>query len=69
MDKSVATRADLSALEKSTSENLNLLRQSMEDGFAELRRENRRDNKFTHRVGLGALLALFALVVKLVIGV
>ena len=69
MDKSVATRADLSALEKSTSENLNLLRQSMESGFAELRRENRRDNKFTHRVGLGVLLALFALVVKLVIGV
>ena len=58
MNKSVATREDL-----------NLLRQSMESGFAELRRENRRDNKFTHRVGLGVLLALFALVVKLVIGV
>ena len=65
MNKSVATREDL-----------NLLRQSMEAGFAELRREiadvrrdNRRDNKFTHRVGMGVLLALFALVVKLVIGV
>lgn len=65
MDKSVSTRADLSVLEKNMSEDVNLLRRSVESGFAELRR----DNKFTNRIGLGILVALFVFVAKFVSGV
>ena len=63
-DAKYVSQARLYEMDVATRADLNLLRQSMEAGFAELRREN----KFTNRIGMGVLLALFALVVKLVIG-
>ena len=74
MDKSVATRADLSMLEKSMSARMLSLEdrvdRKIESGFADLRRDNadlRRESKFTNRIGLGILVALFVFVAKFVI--
>ena len=44
----------------------------MEDGFAQSRAESaelRREIKFTNRIGIGLLAAIFILAAKLVIGV
>ena len=59
MDKEVATRGDLNMLENSMGGRMD----RMQSEIAELRREV----KFTNRVGLGMLVALFAFVAKFIV--
>ena len=68
LDKHVATRGDMAKLENRMRElraDMAKLEKRMEDGFAELRREI----KFNNRIGIGLLAAIFILAAKLVIGV
>ena len=83
LDKHVATRGDMAKLENRMREDIAELRaeiredmakleKRMEDGFAQSRAESaelRREIKFTNRIGIGLLAAIFILAAKLVIGV
>ena len=72
LDKHVATRGDIAELRAEIREDMAKLEKRMEDGFAQSRAESaelRREIKFTNRIGIGLLAAIFILAAKLVIGV
>ena len=72
LDKNVATRGDMAKLENRMREDMAKLEKRMEDGFAQSHAdisELRREIKFTNRIGIGLLAAIFILAAKLVIGV